>query len=135
MIEYGPVQAGSKIFICPLKSVSIAGQRKIVIVQEWGEAFKVYAPFETDYHVFASTSRTSRTSSKPRKSNKPTRVKSGQDFRACSILNTINSPLGTTRCATEYRKAATIRYNRPRLLRWQRKQHHPHGRHRGILIN
>lgn len=65
MIEYGPVQAGSKTFICPLKSVSISRQRRITIIQEWGEAFKVYEPFETvlnemrfdNYHVFGSTSR------------------------------------------------------------------------------
>src|SRR6185437_6398386 len=65
MIEYGPAQAGSKTFICPKKSVSVSRQRRIMIVHEWGEAFKVYAPFETDlnemrfsnYHIFASTSR------------------------------------------------------------------------------
>ena len=65
MIEYGPVQGGSRLFICPSKSVSISRQRRIMTIHEWGETFKVYAPFETvlnemrfdNYHVFGSTSR------------------------------------------------------------------------------
>jgi hypothetical protein len=65
MIEYRPVQAESKTFVCPSKSVSISRQRRIATLHEWGETFKIYAPFETDlnemrfdnYHVFGSTSR------------------------------------------------------------------------------
>jgi VWFA-related protein len=65
MVDYGSVQGGSKTFICPSRSVSISRQRRTVTVQEWGESFKVYAPFETllnemrfeKYHVFGSTSR------------------------------------------------------------------------------
>ena len=65
MIEYGPVRGVSRLFICPSKSVSISRQRRIMTIHEWGETFKVYAPFETvlnemrfdNYHVFGSTSR------------------------------------------------------------------------------
>jgi hypothetical protein len=65
MVEYHPVPGGSKIFIVPSRSVSISRQRRSVTIQEWGESFKVYAPFETllnemrfeNYHVFGSTSR------------------------------------------------------------------------------
>ncbi len=65
MVEYSPVMKGSKTFICPSRSVSISRQRRTVAIGEWGETFKVYAPFETllneqhfeKYHIFGSTSR------------------------------------------------------------------------------
>lgn len=65
MVEYAPVVRGSRTFICPARSVSISRQRRTVIVSEWGERFKVYAPFETllnemrydKYKIFGSTSR------------------------------------------------------------------------------
>ena len=65
MVEYRPVVKGTRTFICPSKSVSISRQRKTVVISEWGESFKVYAPFETllneqrfeKYHIFGSTSR------------------------------------------------------------------------------
>jgi VWFA-related protein len=65
MVEYHPVPGGSMTFICPSRSVSIARQRGTITIHEWGEAFKVYAPFETllnemrfeKYHIFGSTSR------------------------------------------------------------------------------
>jgi hypothetical protein len=65
MVEYRPVVKGTKTFICPSKSVSISRQRTTMVISEWGEAFKVYAPFETllnqqrfeKYHIFGTTSR------------------------------------------------------------------------------
>ncbi len=65
MVEYGPVAIGGQTYICPTRSVSIQRQRRIVDMREWGEEFKIYAPFETllndmtyrKYHKFHSTSR------------------------------------------------------------------------------
>jgi len=65
MVEYRPVVKGIRTFICPSRSVSISRQRRTMVIDEWGESFKVYAPFETllnemrfeKYHFFGSTSR------------------------------------------------------------------------------
>jgi len=65
MVEYGPVEIGGKTYICPLHSVSISRGRTLRRLQDWGEAFSTYGPFETmlndvsfsDYHVFRSESR------------------------------------------------------------------------------
>ena len=65
MVEYGPVILGEKSYICPIRSVSISRPRSVVQIAEFGEVFKVYAPFETllndmeyeNYHLFRSTSR------------------------------------------------------------------------------
>ena len=65
MVEYRPVRKGARTFICPSKSVSISRQRRTMLIKEWGEGFRVYAPFETllnemrfeKYHIFGSTSR------------------------------------------------------------------------------
>jgi hypothetical protein len=65
MVEYGPVILGEKSYICPVRSVSISRPRSVVQVSEFGEVFKVYAPFEMllndmeygNYHLFRSTSR------------------------------------------------------------------------------
>ena len=65
MVEYRPVQKGARAFICPSRSVSVSRQRRTSQIHEWGEDFKVYAPFETllnemrfeKYHIFGSTSR------------------------------------------------------------------------------
>lgn len=65
MVEYLPVVKGTRTFICPSRSVSISRQRRTMVIEEWGEAFKLYAPFETllnemrfeKYHFFGSTSR------------------------------------------------------------------------------
>ena len=65
MVEYRPVVKGTKTFVCPSRSVSISRQRRTMVIDEWGEGFKVYAPFETllnemrfdKYHIFGSTSR------------------------------------------------------------------------------
>ena len=65
MVEYGPVVIGGNTYICPARSVSISRQRTIMDIYEWGENFKVYAPFKTilsdmafgEYRKFNSTSR------------------------------------------------------------------------------
>ena len=65
VVEYAPVVRGTRTFICPSRSVSISRQRKTAVIHEWGEDFKVYAPFETilnemrfeKYRIFGSTSR------------------------------------------------------------------------------
>jgi VWFA-related protein len=65
MVEYGPVIIGGNTYICPARSVSISRQRTIMDIHEWGENFKVYAPFKTilsdmafaEYRKFNSTSR------------------------------------------------------------------------------
>jgi len=65
MVEYRPVVKDARTFICPSRSVSISRQRRTRVIGEWGESFKVYAPFETllnemrfeKYHIFGSTSR------------------------------------------------------------------------------
>jgi len=65
MVEYRPVQRGTRIFICPSRSVSISRQRRTTAIDEWGEGFRIYAPFETllnemrfeKYRIFGSTSR------------------------------------------------------------------------------
>jgi hypothetical protein len=65
MVEYDPVLIGENTYICPLRSVSISRQRRIMDLHEWGEDLKVYARFETllndmafrKYHLFHSTAR------------------------------------------------------------------------------
>jgi VWFA-related protein len=65
MVEYTPVVIGGNTYICPTKSVSISRQRRIMDIDEWGETFKVDAPFETllddrafdKCHMFRPTAR------------------------------------------------------------------------------
>jgi VWFA-related protein len=65
MVEYGPVVIGETSYICPLRSVSISRPRTVMAIHEWGENFKVYAPFESilsdmaydKYHLFRPTAR------------------------------------------------------------------------------
>ena len=65
MVEYGQVMIGGKPYIVPTRSVSIARQRTVTIMNEWGHSFGVYGRFETimndvkftNYHVFRSESR------------------------------------------------------------------------------
>jgi hypothetical protein len=65
MVEYGPVVIGGNTYICPVRSVSISRQRRIMDIDEWGETFRLDAPFETllddmafdKYHLFRSTAR------------------------------------------------------------------------------
>lgn len=63
MVEYEPITRGTRTFICPAWSVSISRQRRTMSINEWGEGFRVYGPFETlmndvrfeKYRVFGST--------------------------------------------------------------------------------
>jgi VWFA-related protein len=65
MVEYHPVVKGTRTFICPSRAVSISRHRRTIVISEWGENLKVYAPFETlrnemrfeKYHIFGSSSR------------------------------------------------------------------------------
>ncbi len=65
MVQYGPVSKGPVTYICPMRSVSISRHRRVMALDEWGEHFKVYGPFETvmnemryeKYHFFGSTFR------------------------------------------------------------------------------
>ena len=64
-VEYGPATLGDMDYICPMRGVEISRHRSVVVLSEFGEKFKVYAPFETilndvkydNYHLFQSTSR------------------------------------------------------------------------------
>lgn len=65
MVQYGPETIGGNTYICPARSVSLWRGRKGVQVNEWGESFRVYGPFETmlddvsfgDYHMFRGEAR------------------------------------------------------------------------------
>jgi hypothetical protein len=65
MVEYRPIRKDSRIFICPSRSVSISRQRRTVKLEEWGETFKIYGPYQTSlnemrfekYRIFGSTYR------------------------------------------------------------------------------
>jgi len=60
VVEYGPVEIGGSTHICLLRSITIARERKIFYLAEWGEGFSVYGPFESmqddvsfeKYHMF-----------------------------------------------------------------------------------
>ena len=60
LVEYGPVEIGANTHICLLRSIAIARVRKIFDMDEWGESFTVYGPFENmlddlafeRYHMF-----------------------------------------------------------------------------------
>jgi hypothetical protein len=60
MVQYGPETIGGNSYICPVRSVSLWRGRRIGRLNEWGEGFKVYGPYETmlddvsfgDYHMF-----------------------------------------------------------------------------------
>jgi VWFA-related protein len=65
MIEYGPVEIGGKIYICPVRSVSISRARSVISLTEWDETFRTYGPYATmlndfafgRYHMFRAKSR------------------------------------------------------------------------------
>jgi VWFA-related protein len=62
MVEYGPLKIGGNTYVCPARSVSISRQRTVRVLDEWGETFKIYGPFETilndmafeNFHLFHS---------------------------------------------------------------------------------
>lgn len=65
MVEYAPVVIGGITYVCPKRSVSISRSRTTMDIHEWGDHFRVYAPFETKlldmtyngYHLLHPTSR------------------------------------------------------------------------------
>jgi hypothetical protein len=65
MVEYRPEVKDQRTFICPSRSVSISRHRRTMVIDEWAESFKLYAPFETllnemrfeKYRIFGTTSR------------------------------------------------------------------------------
>ncbi|HEY6489940.1 MAG: hypothetical protein WCC26_04485 [Terracidiphilus sp.] len=65
LVEYGPVSIGGKIYICPVKSISISRSRTIKIVTGLPGEFRTFGPFATfmndvsfgDYHVFRAEPR------------------------------------------------------------------------------
>jgi len=65
MVEYGPVELGGKIYICPQRSVEISRGRSERELHEWGMVFTLYGYFETmindvtfgGYHKFGSEAR------------------------------------------------------------------------------
>jgi VWFA-related protein len=65
LVEYAPVPIGGSPYICPTRSVSLSRGRSLVQIHEWGQAFRVYGPFQTmlndvtfgDYHMFRSEAR------------------------------------------------------------------------------
>jgi hypothetical protein len=60
LVEYGPVSIGGKIYICPVKSISISRSRTIKILTGMPGEFRTFGPFATymndvsfgEYHVF-----------------------------------------------------------------------------------
>jgi len=65
MVEYGPVEIGGKIYICPVKSVSISRSRTVKFLTGLSDSFKTFGPYSTmlndvtfdDYHMFRSEAR------------------------------------------------------------------------------
>jgi VWFA-related protein len=65
MVEYGPVRIGQKMYICPVRSVSIMRGRTIRLIGLWDAGFRTFAPFVThlndatfgEYHAFGTESR------------------------------------------------------------------------------
>jgi hypothetical protein len=65
LVEYAPVLIGGNPYICPTRSVSLSRGRSLIQIHEWGQAFRVYGPFQTmlndvafgDYHMFRSEAR------------------------------------------------------------------------------
>jgi hypothetical protein len=64
-VEYGPLRLEGRIYLCPVKSVSLMRSRSVVFLKEWDEGFKTYGPYATtmndivfdNYHVFRAESR------------------------------------------------------------------------------
>ncbi len=65
LVEYGKVTIGGKLYICPVRSVSMMRMRSVVTLREWDESFRTYGPYTTmlndisydNYHVFRGESR------------------------------------------------------------------------------
>ena len=65
MVSYGPVTIGDKVYICPLRSVSIWRARSVTERAEWNQGFRDWGPYATkviefrfdDYHIFRANVR------------------------------------------------------------------------------
>jgi VWFA-related protein len=65
VVEYGPVEIGGKIYMCPVKSVSVMTSRSIMFFREGDEGFRTFGPYATtmndiifdSYHMFRAESR------------------------------------------------------------------------------
>jgi hypothetical protein len=65
LVEYGPVSIGGKIYICPVKSISISRSRSIKILTGLPGEFRTFGPFATymndvsfgEYHMFRGETR------------------------------------------------------------------------------
>jgi VWFA-related protein len=63
-VEYGPVEIGSKLYICPVKSVSLSRSRTLLNMTDGAQSFRFFGPFATllndasffGYHIFRSDS-------------------------------------------------------------------------------
>ena len=64
-VNFGPVIIGGKTYICPIKGIYISRARTVKMLQQWGQTFAVYGPFQTllndvtftNYHIFRSEHR------------------------------------------------------------------------------
>lgn len=64
VIDYAPVNIGGKIYLCPVRSVSVARGRSVISLKMWDQSFLSYGPYTTkmndmrfsNYHVFRAES-------------------------------------------------------------------------------
>lgn len=62
VVEYGPVTMGGKSYFCPVRSISMARDRRLWQMNEWGMKFRLYGPYKSilndvtfdRYHLFRS---------------------------------------------------------------------------------
>jgi hypothetical protein len=52
MVSYGPVEVGGKMYIVPLRSVSIWRGRSAATLLQWNVGFAAWGPYETQMNVF-----------------------------------------------------------------------------------
>jgi hypothetical protein len=78
-VEYGPVDIGGKIYICPVKSVSISRSRTIKMLTGLSDSFRNFGPYSTmlndvtfdGYHMFRSEARVLLDFQSPSEDNSP----------------------------------------------------------------
>ena len=52
MVSYGPVEIGGKVYIVPLRSVSIWRGRTVAALSQWNIGFAVWGPYQTQMNDF-----------------------------------------------------------------------------------
>jgi hypothetical protein len=65
MVSYGPTEIGGKMYVVPLRSVSITRSRSVAALLQWNVHFLTWGPYETQinvftfdqYHLFRGTAR------------------------------------------------------------------------------